>query len=228
MNSSKDGQVYEDMRRVKRERIEARDHYDRISKYYCYLEDAFGKRYRLLGLDLLGIEEGERILEIGFGTGQALVKIAERVGLEGKTIGIDISYQMAKISRNRLKENDLFENVELVCGDGINLPFKDDHFDRVFLSFTLELFDSPEIASVLDEVRYVLKPDGKLGVVSLAKEKELSVYLYEIFHDLFPKMIDCRPLWVERILEKERFKIEVVKKERIGTLPIKLIRARPS
>ena len=228
MGSLDKERTYKDIKRVKRSRLEAGAHYDNISRYYDYIEGSFEKRIRLIGLDLLRIEEGEYILDIGSGTGQTLIEIADRVGAKGKAVGIDISPGMIMICKERLKKDDLLESVDLVRGDAISLPFKDNHFDRVFLSFTLELFDTPEIPIVLEDIKRILKDKGKIGVVSLAKEENIFVYIYEIFHDLFPKVIDCRPLYVESMLENEGFEIEEVREGRIGVLPIRVLRAKAS
>ena len=95
------------------------------------------------------------------------MKITEKIGLSGKAYGIDISSGMLDVTRERLQSAGLMESVELVNGDAAWMPFDDDKFDAVFSSFSLELFDTPEIPMVLGGISRVLKPHGRLGVVGM-------------------------------------------------------------
>ena len=162
--------------RVCRTQEEAKKLYDRISRFYDLFAFPEGK-YRDRVLELLSIKTGETVLEIGFGTGHALVKMAELVGEEGKVYAVDISSGMTEVSKRRLRKAGLLDRVELYCGDASKLPYEDNKFDAVFMSFTLELFDTPEIPKVLGEVKRVLKPGGRFGVVSMSKGEGLVVGL---------------------------------------------------
>ena len=135
---------------VPRTKEEAKRSYDRISRYYDYLTGAFERKYAEMALERLSVSEGETVLEIGFGTWRCLKRIAESIGPKGKAYGIDLSTGMMQISKERLEKASLQDRVKLFCGDAANLPFDDSTFDAVFMSFTLELCDTPEIQKVLN------------------------------------------------------------------------------
>jgi demethylmenaquinone methyltransferase/2-methoxy-6-polyprenyl-1,4-benzoquinol methylase len=203
--------------RVTRTKEQAKKTYDKISIIYDIFEGSFEKKFRNKALEQLDIKIGENVLEIGFGTGHSIVKIAEKVGKKGKVFGIDISSRMKDITQRRLEKRGLADRVELHCGDAIKTPYNESIFDAVFMSFVLELFDTPEITMVLKEINRIIKPGGRLGVVSLSKENGNSRMLkaYEWIHIHFTKIVDCRPIYVEQaiknvgnqIIYKENIKI---------------------
>jgi demethylmenaquinone methyltransferase/2-methoxy-6-polyprenyl-1,4-benzoquinol methylase len=214
--------------RVSRTKAQAKQVYDRINRLYDFFAGFFEEKYRNRALELLEVKEGETVLEIGFGTGHCLKKLAEQVGGEGRVFGIDISSGMVEISKKRLEKAGLLDRVELCCGDATELPYKANKFDAVFMSFTLELFDTPELPQVLGEIRRVLKPNGKLGVVSKSKENGDSILLklYEWFHLKFPQYVDCRPIYAERLIREAGFQVKYREKVRLFGLPGEIVIAR--
>lgn len=191
------------MLRVLQSKDETRAFYDKISGVYDLLAEHSEGPVRQTGLDKLALTPGERALEIGYGTGHCLVQLAEAVGPQGKVFGIDLSEGMRVRARERLEKEHLIERVELICGDATRLPYPDGNMDVVFMSFTLELFDTPDIPQVLAECKRVLRAGGRIGVVALTKEgKEgFAVEAYEWTHQHFPNLLDCRPIFVRRALE---------------------------
>jgi ubiquinone/menaquinone biosynthesis C-methylase UbiE len=211
--------------RVTRTKAQAKESYDRMSLSYDYFAGVFEQKYRNLALKRLNIAGGETILEIGFGTGQCLKQMAEAVGETGRVYGIDISSGMLNVSRRRLEKAGLGERVELTCGDAIKMPYTDNEFDAVFMSFALELFDSPEIPQVLAETKRVLMPNGRLGVVGMSKEGGALplMRLYEWLHQVFPQYVDCRPIYIRQSIESAGFGIQIRERVNLMGLPGEII-----
>jgi len=213
--------------RVLRPRNAAKTTYNRYGFLYDLIGGQFERSYALTGLGMLNIQPGEQVLEVGFGTGHALVALAKAVGDHGKVVGIDISERMCAMSWRRINRSGLSNRVSLYCGDAIKLPFNDDEFDAIFMSFTLELFDTPDISRVLTELKRVLKPKGRLCVVSLSKsQREPCIErLYEWVHRHFPDWVDCRPINPIRALSRVKFTILQAKLQPMFGLNVAMVLA---
>lgn len=211
-----------DILRVTRSKEEARTSYDRLSPWYALLTSS-EKKITRTGLQHLKPHPGERILEVGFGTGQALIELGRAVSPGGKVFGVDISEGMRQVARKRIVKAGLDETIELTCGDALNLPIRDEAFEAVFMSFTLELFDTPEIPLVLMECWRVLRKGGRLGIVALVKEESRAVRVYEWFHVHLPAFVDCRPIPARDAVEAGGFEVSTSEIKRVWGLPVEVI-----
>jgi demethylmenaquinone methyltransferase/2-methoxy-6-polyprenyl-1,4-benzoquinol methylase len=215
----------QDFSRVNRPVKNAEQYYSKLSKVYDWLASS-EKRFIRLGLGLLHPEPGERILEIGFGTGYAQQHIVQAVE-NGLSVGLDLSAGMGRVAQKRLSDAGIKNSIELLQSDTLPIPFQESVFDGVFSSFTLELFDSPLIPTVLNECQRVLKPGGRLVVVSLSKDQPLGLFgrLYESFHDHFPTLADCRPIPVRHLITDAGFIIQESLEYKMWGLPVGIVLA---
>ena len=183
-----------------------------------------------MGVRSLAEQPGERVLEIGFGTGSCLLDFATQVGAEGLVCGIDLSDGMAAVTQNRLSEADLAERVALTLGDAVHAPFRVGCFDAIFMSFTLELFNTPEIPQVLRQCRRILTPGGRLIVVSLVQTEQpnFAERAYEWFHEKMPVAVDCRPIRAQAALREAGFEIAEVISEKMWGLTVEIITTQPT
>ncbi len=210
---------------VSRSKREARSWYDRISRIYGPLTGMFERRFALMALDRLAVRSGESVLEVGYGSGHSLELIARSVGESGTACGIDISTGMLDVAMRRVEKAGLQGRVHFAIGDAANLPYRDGSFDAVFMAHTLELFDTPEMPAVLDEVRRVLKPGGRVGIASLSKKggNSLMLRLYEWAHRMWPKYVDCRPIYVESAVSAAGFVIQSSQRAGLFGLPEEIV-----
>ena len=207
-------------------REQTRQNYDRMSRWY----DLFAgseKKFTETGLQILGVKAGERVLEIGFGTGYSLASIAQQAGESGLVTGVELSPGMIEVARKRIQKKAPERSVGVIRGDGTTLPLAPDSFDAVFLSFTLELFSEEEIPLVLKECHRVLKREGRLGVVSLAKQDMLACRIYEWGHERWPVMLDCRPINLRENLETGGFRVQAAKIQTMWGLPVEIALGKP-
>jgi len=148
------------------------------------------------------------------------------VGDGGSCCGVDISTGMLKMTRDRLLRSGLADGAGLCCADAVRLP-SGTPLRRHIMAFTLELFDTPEIPQVLEETRRVLKPGGRIAVVSLSKEGKAStaIRLYEWAHRKWPRYADCRPIYVERSMTACGYAVRSRARARMAGLPLDTVLA---
>jgi SAM-dependent methyltransferase len=109
-------------------------------------------------------EPGERLLEIGVGTGYYSLDLAEWLGPDGKLELFDLQQEFLDHVMRGAGERGL-TNLVPTQGDATALPFEDDSIDAVVL--TAVLGEIPDTAAALEEIRRVLKPSGRLVVGEL-------------------------------------------------------------
>jgi demethylmenaquinone methyltransferase/2-methoxy-6-polyprenyl-1,4-benzoquinol methylase len=132
-----------------------------------------------------------------------------------------------------LSNEGLIDRASLHCGDAESLPYGDGSMDGIFMCFTLELFDTPDIPKVLVECMRVLRPGGRIVVVAISKEGKDSkegtegfiIHAFEWTHRHFPNLMDCRPIYARRALEASGFVIDNSLTQSMW-VPVEIVRGR--
>ncbi|PSV24835.1 MULTISPECIES: bifunctional demethylmenaquinone methyltransferase/2-methoxy-6-polyprenyl-1,4-benzoquinol methylase UbiE [unclassified Photobacterium] len=139
-------------------------------------------------IDCSGVRKGQRVLDLGGGTGDLTAKFSRIVGETGQVILADINNSMLNVGRSKLRDSGIVGNVGYVQANAEELPFPDDYFDCITISFCLRNVTDKDKA--LRSMYRVLKPGGRLLVLEFSKpllEPLSKVYDAYSFH-LLPKM----------------------------------------
>lgn len=160
---SKTIKPYKDSELGKKEQVAKM--FDNISEDYDGLN-----RVISLGIDvswrkkvvkLVGEDNPQQILDIATGTGDLALMMAKLN--PQKIIGLDISAGMLAVGKQKIAKANLSDKIEMIVGDSENMPFDDNTFDAITVSFGVRNFEN--LDKGLTEILRVLKPGGKFVVL---------------------------------------------------------------
>ncbi|HEV7235743.1 MAG TPA: class I SAM-dependent methyltransferase [Ktedonobacteraceae bacterium] len=119
-------------------------------------------------VSLLSVQPTDHILEIGFGPGTTIQRLAA-LASKGQVAGIDFSPTMVRVARKRNAAAIKSGRVNLTYGNAANLPYSENSFDKALSIHALYFW--PDALQTLQEIRCVLKPGGMLVLTLLPREK---------------------------------------------------------
>ncbi len=136
-------------------------------------------------IDCSGVRRGQRVLDLAGGTGDLTAKFSRLVGESGEVVLADINSSMLKMGREKLRNLGIAGNVSYVQANAEALPFPDNYFDCITISFGLRNVTDKDKA--LASMFRVLKPGGRLLVLEFSKpllEPLSKIYDAYSFHIL--------------------------------------------
>jgi phosphatidylethanolamine/phosphatidyl-N-methylethanolamine N-methyltransferase len=129
--------------------------YDKLAKVYDFTFGPTLHPGRLNAIDRMDIQPGERVLEVGVGTGINLSLYPDNCSVTG----IDFSESMLEIARDRASRKNI-RNVRLLQMDAADLKFADNSFDIVYAPYLISVVPDP--VRVAGEMRRVCRPGGRV------------------------------------------------------------------
>jgi demethylmenaquinone methyltransferase/2-methoxy-6-polyprenyl-1,4-benzoquinol methylase len=154
---------YKDSDKGKKEQVAQM--FDNISENYDGLNRviSFGidVKWRKKVVAIVGKDNPKQILDIATGTGDLAIMMADLN--PDRVVGLDISAGMLEVGKQKITKANLSNKIEMIVGDSENMPFENNTFDAITVSFGVRNFAN--LDKGLTEINRVLKPGGTLVIL---------------------------------------------------------------
>jgi demethylmenaquinone methyltransferase/2-methoxy-6-polyprenyl-1,4-benzoquinol methylase len=178
--------------------------FESIAPKYDMMNDILSfrrhKAWRKFTMRKMEVQYGQSSLDLCCGTCDWTVALARASG-KGNTVGLDFSRNMLDIGQAKIDKLGLGNQITLVHGNAMELPFPDHTFDFVTIGFGLR--NVPDIVKVLKEMKRVVKPDGK--IVCLELSKPIWQPFKGIYYFYFEKLLPLMGKWFVKSYEQYRW-----------------------
>lgn len=138
------------------------------------------EKYRMKAVDALNLKEGDRVLDIGCGTGRNFFFIQRQIGPSGKIVGLDYTEGMLEVAHNKVLKNN-WKNVKLIQGDAQNMDeiLRGERFDGIISTFCLSIV--PKWDAAIKGACKLLKENKRLVILDFKKFKGIYSLLNPLF-----------------------------------------------
>lgn len=147
-----------------------RQMFGRIARVYDLMNGlmtgGLDRRWRDFAARQMALEEGQRGLDIGTGTGDLAIAVAHMSPPSAHVVGVDFTPEMLERGRVKVQRLGLDGRVDLQQGDGEHLAFADATFDAVCSAFVVR--NLADLSGGLAEMRRVVKPGGRIVVLEIS------------------------------------------------------------
>ena len=182
-------------------RLKAAATYNAAADHFDDAPLGFWERTGRRTIELLDLAPGMSVLDVGCGAGASALPAAERVGPQGRVLGIDLAERLLATARHKAESRGL-DNVRFDVGDMANLGFPDGRFDAVVCVFAI--FFVPDMAGQLRELWRMVRPGGRLAITTWGPrvlEPAASAW-WDAVGEVRPELVARTSPW-DRITEPE-------------------------
>lgn len=168
------------------------DVFDSVASKYDLMNDLMSlgvhRLWKQFAINLCRLQPGQRVLDLAGGTGDLTAKISPLVGETGKVILADINHKMLKVGRDRLLDQGIMSNIDIIQVDAERLAFPNNHFDRIIMGFGLR--NVTDQSKALRSMFRCLRPGGFAIVLEFSKPTStLLSKIYDCYSfKLLPKI----------------------------------------
>jgi phosphatidylethanolamine/phosphatidyl-N-methylethanolamine N-methyltransferase len=142
------------------------------SHFYDVIWTAIVHRRTRKAIGQMGIQPGERVCDIGVGTGLAL----QNYPRHAQVLGVDLSEAMLRHAKRRARQGRM-DHIALTVANALELPFPDNSFDHVMLSHVITVVSDP--VRLVAETRRVTRPGGQIVIINHFQSTNRLIALIE-------------------------------------------------
>lgn len=152
--------------------------YDFLTPLYDFFVEllGYGKKERVKVINLLELKAGDKLLDVGCGTGTLLTLAKERYS-DTDMIGIDIDPKVLGIARKKTQKANL--KIEYMEASSAKLPFRDESFNVVVSSLVFHHLPTDIKIQTIKEIYRVLKRNGRFLLADFGKKEGIILYVFD-------------------------------------------------
>ncbi|KOR90640.1 demethylmenaquinone methyltransferase [Paenibacillus solani] len=165
--------------------------FESISGKYDMMNDVISfkrhKAWRKFTMEKMGMHPGDTAIDLCCGTCDWTISMA-KASESGHIVGLDFSEGMLKVGREKVAMQGLDQQIQLIQGNAMSLPFEDESFDYATIGFGLR--NVPDYMQVLREMKRVVKPGGMVVCLDVSKPtwQPFKGLYYFYFQQVMPRM----------------------------------------
>lgn len=167
--------------------------FDQVAADYDRAGGTFFTYFAQQLVERIALAPGERVLDVAAGRGALLFPAAERVGIHGRVIGIDIAPEMVRHTAAEIARRGL-PQAEMRVMDAEHLHFPDAMFDAVLCGFALPFF-VPHLGATMQAFRRVLRPGGTLATITPTGHDPRWLDLMRLQYSFLPPDFEMPQMW---------------------------------